>query len=135
VKPGERGERVPRGASHDSLLSADATRDVPSRTAGTLLHRVLTHREVVKRQADAPGGVVPAPVVTAPRGPKVGAERAQPGTGSARRSLRPSTTHHHAPQGALMPARPLRTLAAVVGLAVPLGLLAGTGSPAYAAPV
>jgi hypothetical protein len=33
-----------------------------------------------------------------------------------------------------MPARPLRTLAAVVGLAVPLGLLAGTGSPAYAAP-
>ncbi len=34
-----------------------------------------------------------------------------------------------------MPARPIRTLAAVAVLALPLGLLAGAGTPAYAAPV
>ena len=34
-----------------------------------------------------------------------------------------------------MPARPTRILAAVAGLALPLGLLACTESPAYAAPV
>jgi hypothetical protein len=39
------------------------------------------------------------------------------------------------PQGAIVPARPTRTLAALAAVVLPLGLLAGAGTPAYAAPV